>query len=483
MPVYRYTAAPTPGPGPGSGLGSRSGADATPRITRGQLAADSEQPLRAALRSMGLQPLTIRPRKPQKPRNPRPRNPRLQSAWRLRANPAVSAQAENSGCGAPSVVSSGDGLSSAGRFAFVESLLRRRHAATLVEFYESLATLLSSGAPLAGSLDLLGTSVRRDRGLSGLSALLARLRGSAAERAIATACLSLAERVRGGASLAEAMAEQPSWFGPVDCALVSSCERSGHAERALADLADLHARGEDLRGKLAGALAYPALLLIFGLGVVVFLTTTTLPQLAGVLADAGAALPPATAALLALGELLTTRWPLALLLVIAVIAGAGYLARSDRFARARLAMPLLGRASLRGQTSSAAILLARLLDAGVPLAEAIELVAPSVPNSALRGEFLALRESLLAGRSLSERAASGGLIEPVFCRVLEVAEESGEMASALRTIGNRQRESARRLIDRLAGILEPVVILMLACGIGFVVYAAIAPMLRVAQSL
>ena len=68
-------------------------------------------------------------------------------------------------------------------------------------------------------------------------------------------------------------------------------------------------------------------------------------------------------------------------------------------------------------------------------------------------------------------------------RVLEVGRESGELPRSLRTLGERRLRSARRLIDRLAAVLEPAVILVLAALIGAVVYAAIAPMLRLAQTL
>ena len=67
--------------------------------------------------------------------------------------------------------------------------------------------------------------------------------------------------------------------------------------------------------------------------------------------------------------------------------------------------------------------------------------------------------------------------------MLEVGEESGELSGSLEIIGARYRESARRLIDRLAATLEPVVILLLAAAVGFVVYGAIAPMLRLTQTL
>ena len=120
---------------------------------------------------------------------------------------------------------------------------------------------------------------------------------------------------------------------------------------------------------------------------------------------------------------------------------------------------------------------------GVPLTSALGLVDASVPNPALRSALAAFRRGLEAGKDAGSLASATEVFEPVFCRVLEVGQASGELAPALETIGNRYRQSAARLTDRLAAALEPTVILALAAMVGFVVYAAITPMLRLSQTI
>ncbi len=420
MPLFAYTA--TAG---------------TSGTRRGQLAADSAYQVRVALRRMGLTPLRVRESVAEK--------------------------------GAPAT-----GAGERSRLSlrtWGARLAQGRRRAALVEVYESLALLLASGTELSVGLELLGGSARRRFG---------RAPGSSRAQ---TLCKSLAERVRQGGSLADALADRPDWFGVVDVALVRAAEQSGELERTLSDLAEHHARSDELKGRLASALAYPALLAIFGAGVVVFLTTTTLPQLASVLADSNVALPGPTRVLLALGALLTGRWWLAAPLVLAIAALLGWLLSSDRLARARLRLPLIGPVLLRGQVGGLSLLLSRLLAAGIPLSEALALATPTVRNAALRAALDDVGASLRSGRSIAETLESSGLFEPLFCRALAVGEESGELAPTLQTIGERFRGSTRRLIDRLASVLEPSVILVLAACVGFVVYAAIAPMLRLAQTI
>ena len=408
MAVFRYTA-----------VERSSGAR-----RRGEIAADSAQQVRAALRRMGLSPLRVD--------RPRPR--------------AVSALAA-------------DPL---GARAWASRRVRSRRRARLVEFYENVAALLATGTTLA---DALGVLARTGDGPT------------------ASLCRGLAERIRHGGALAAAMSERPDWFDPVDAALVEAAEQTGRLERALTDLAEHAARADELRGRLAGALAYPALLTVFGLGVVIFLTTSTLPQMAAAIADAGAELPAATAALLWCGETIASRWPLLVLAVVAAAAGVVWLVRAPWSARWWLRAPLLGAAVGRAQLAGVGELLARMLESGVPMREALTLVAPTARNAALRGELLAMRARLEAGRAMLGEEGAGSALDPVFRRVLEVGQETGELPGSLRAISARHRASSRRLIDRLAATLEPAAILTLAALIGAVAYAAIAPMLRLAQSI
>lgn len=386
---------------------------------RGELSADSAQQVRTALRRMNLLPMRV---------------------------------TEKSERGKRRFMLFG---------AAIDRVLRSRRRAALVELYESLAALLASGTALASALELLASGRSKNAAL----------------------CRELAECVKSGGSLSAAMSERPEWFSVIDAALVGSAEESGETEAALLDLAEHHGRAEELGGKLAGALAYPTLLFVFGLGVVVFLTTTTLPQLAAVIDDSGGTLPRSTRTLLVFGDVLTNRWPVALILLVGGFAGFFWLARTPRLASFRLRIPLLGRLGVTSQTADASLLLSRLLAGGLPLTEALSLVTPTVRNACLRDALDSLREQLKEGRAVAAALSATSFFDPVFCRVLEVGEASGELADSLRAVGERQRAMARRLIDRLATALEPAVILILAAMIGFVVYAAITPMLRLAQTI
>lgn len=458
MPVYRYIAMSSP---------TETQGKAAPGERRtGELAADSEAQVRAALRRMGLSPVSLRLARASRPRNNPRNNPRPRSLSWPRSGQIP---------GATPLTGAEPGASEASGLLPGSGARRLRSRGAVVEWCESLSTLLAAGTELSAALDLLAPRAERPS-----SRLLYPLRALRRDLRIGTLSRSMAERVRAGGSLSEAMAERPDWFGPIEVALVDAAERSGGLDTALAGLAEDLSRADEVRSRIAGALAYPALLALVGVGVAVFLSTVTLPQVAGVLADSGVPLPAPTRALMAFGSILAGWWFLAIPLAALLIAASITALRVPRLAASRLRIPLVGKAALRAQTASACALLARLLDAGLPLADALPLAAGAASNQAIRAELLSIAESLRRGRTLA--ASTGRVFEPVVRRVLEVREESGELASGLRTLADRQRRSARRLADRLAAALEPAAVLLLAAGVGFVAYAAIAPMLRLAQT-
>ena len=411
----------------------------TGQSRRGELAADSAHQVRATLARMGLLPSRV---------------------------------AEVS---APATRDRTNGLVPGRLTALITMVSRRRRSGRLVELYEGLSAMLAAGVPIAESLDAMA-SVSTNHGRGRM-----RSRGGAANAA--SVARLLADGLRGGGNVADGMAALPEWFGPIDIALVRAALESGSLERTLLELADSHGLGEELRTRLAAVLAYPALLAAFGTGVVVFLTTTTLPQLAAVLSDAGVEVPGATRVLLATGQAITSQPLVAIGTGIAAIGAFGWLSVTPLLARRRLQVPLLGSILMRGQMGAACVLLSRLLRGGIPLAEAIPLACTAVPNSALRAALTGIVEQLRQGRGAGDALDDAGLFEPVLRQVLRVGEESGELPTALETIGTRYARSARRLMDRLAGALEPVVILALAAAVGFVVYGAIAPMLRLTQTI
>lgn len=347
--------------------------------------------------------------------------------------------------------------------------LRRRRVPLKGELFDSLATLLDSGLPLAESVGTVLSSSGRRRTRS----MLGQVR----------------ESLRAGEPLSAAMRAHDTWFDPVEIAMVEAGQHSGELADVLRNLALRHERTSELTSRLASALAYPAIVACVGVGVVVFLSTRTLPQLVGVLEQAKVGTPPLTRAVMSVGQGLADGWPWIVVGILLATAAAGWAAQA--LDRRNLEWPrtlrrLIPATFRRVRLAQLASGLAELTRSGVPVGEALRVLSPTFAGPVAGSLGRRLRD---ASRRLEEGAELPGALDDAlwfdaeFRQLLAIGQASGELDTLLDRVADRYSRSAKRAIDRLAALLEPAVILALAALIGTVVMAAVLPMLRLQEVL
>jgi type II secretory pathway component PulF len=343
--------------------------------------------------------------------------------------------------------------------------LRSRRRLARSELCDSLATMLASGIPLLEAFDSL---LESDRNRA---------------RSMRTMLLDVRERLRGGESLSESMRKHISWFETTEIAIVDAGQHSGRLAEVLQSLADRNQHADELGHKLTGALAYPLLVAIVGLGVTVFLSVKTLPDLTAILVQARIPVPGLTQKVMGVGQLLAHHWWLLGFLILAVpllaIAARRILTRWPLWPsvadRLRMLQPKVVRAMAVGQF---ALQLAELLRSGVPMVDALRVLAPTTRSSSLRSVVMNAADRLERGDDLASALSDDRWFDSEFRRLAEIGQTSGELDSMLARLGERYQRQAKRLIDRLAALLEPCVILALAALVGTVVMAAVLPLLR-----
>ena len=444
MTVWRYTAVEIQSAGGSGGVGGSEGLRGSDRRARraGELACDCAADVRAALRRIGLQVIDLRPVRSS-------RSGRLSHAGRL----SWWHEARRSLLG------------SAQRY------FRGRRQHQRAELYDSLATMLSSGLPLLEAVGtVIGTTKRKTS-----------FRGSA----LRSMLVNIREQLRSGSSLAQAMSEHPSWYEGSEIAMVQAGQHSGTLPEVLRSVAQRHERSGELSHKLISALAYPSIVAMVGLGVVVFLSTKTLPDLTQVLADADIETPALTAKVMAFGQFLAGYW-LAIVLILfgliaMVVVAAGAAARGG-VELPRWLRGLSPKVLRRMAVARLALQLAQLLRSGVPMVEALRVLAPTATGH-LGRRLLDAADHVERGEEVSAALDDDHWFDPEFRRLLEIGQASGELDVLLERIGHRYARQANRLIDRLATLLEPCVILTLAVLVGMVVMSAVLPLLRMQEVL
>jgi len=398
----------------------------TLEIVSSIIQADTDRAARAALRKAGLRPIQINPIK-------------------------------------------GSISGESGIMRLIQRHLRSRRVHLKADLYDSMATLLDAGIPLARALRTMASS------------------GTGRKR-VSTLTHSLADSIHTGVALSDAMVDHSGWFDAAEIAMIRAGEQSGEMSSVLHRLADRQSRSGELSSKITGALAYPMLVTVIGIGVTIFLSTKTLPQLVGILIDADIDPPGLTMWVMAFGQ---TVWNygfwILIALVLLLISGVLWIGSLSKKSNGRIPKMIAGATPsvfLRIRTSEAMLSLSELLETGVTLVEGLRVVAPT-----MRG----LLGSMLAGtfESAASRIEQG---EPVSCifedpvwfaeehrQLMSAGKTAGELGRTLERIGNRDLRSARRLLDRFAAMIEPAAIVGLAILVGTVVMAAVLPLVRLQE--
>ena len=429
MTVWRYTAVP---------LERQVQASAR----RGELAGESAAEVRASLRRIGLQVIDLRPVK--------------HVRWHTNATGWFGQLQQ-------SVVSA------------LHHHVRGRRQHLRAELYDGLATMLDSGLPLLEAVDTLAGSTAQRR-FSSLRSMLVQVR----------------EQLRGGSSLAEAITAHRSWFDASEIAMIEAGQLSGTLTTVLRALTERHERSGELSNKLIGALAYPAIVAMVGLGVVIFLSVKTLPDLTRILTDAGVQTPALTARVMTFGQFISGHW-ISIFGVVAIcvislpiIHGIAAIRRIELPDRLRRLYPTVLR---RIAVARVSLQLAELLRSGVPMVQALRVLGPTAPAPGVSGggslyrRLMSAADRVERGDELAEAMDDELWFDAEFRRLLAIGQSTGELDSLLERIGQRYARQAKRLIDRLAALLEPCVILTLAVLVGLVVMAAILPLLRLQEVL
>ncbi len=319
-------------------------------------------------------------------------------------------------------------------------------------FARELSDLLSSGMTLGNALHTL--SRRKTK--------------SDQDRMV----VELRDEIVRGASLSDALARFPDTFSNLFVSMVRAGEASGAVNDALGRLVKHYERVIEAREKIIGAMIYPAIVLIVGLLTIIFTMTFVIPKFSTVFAELGAVLPLPTRILMGMSRFFVVwGWLLALVVVGVSILVKRYI-RTDAGERKwhalMLRIPVVSKIVTANAFSQFARTLGALLTNGVPVLQALSIVENTVGNRIIAEEIHNARERVTDGSTISGPLAEGQVFPSLLTDMLAVGEEAGDMSGALQHISQRYEAELDRSIKLMTTVLEPVMILGIALGVGFV---------------
>jgi general secretion pathway protein F len=356
---------------------------------------------------------------------------------------------------APVTAASTDG--SAARFT------RRVFNATgLAVWTRQLAGLVGSGLPLERALTALAEESEGERQRE----LVAHLKSE----------------VNAGSPFARALATAPREFDDVYRAVVAAGEQSGALGPVLERLADDLEERQALRGKLIGAMLYPAIVSVIALVIVTFLLTYVVPQVASVFVSSKHALPALTAAMMAISAFVR-HWGWALVVVVvAAVGGFVVLRRGSAFRErsdaAILNLPLVGRLARGYNAARFAGTLAMLAGAGVPILKALQAAAETLANRAMRADALDALAQVREGAPLASALAGKRRFPGLLAMFARLGEQTGQLPVMLGRAAVQLATEVQRRAFALATLLEPLLIVAMGGVVMLIVLAVLLPIIQ-----
>jgi type II secretory pathway component PulF len=290
---------------------------------------------------------------------------------------------------------------------------------------------------------------------------------------------AISEDLRQGDTLSGALAKYPQVFSPLYVSLARAGEVAGILDAVLDRLAEQADREEALRAKVQAAVMYPAFVLLVGIGTVIFLLTFVMPRLIKLFAGFGGRLPLPTRMLLTVTAWCQSPWFWTGVAV--VIGGAVVACRAHKTAvrlaldRVSLSLPMLGTLVRRLELARFARAYGLLLNHGIPILQATDVAIPVVRNSLIQRELARLPAGLKDGTSLAVCLKSLSMATPFMVHAVAVGEEGGRVGEALVEVANYYEREAERLLQTMASLLEPLMILTVGGMVGFIVMAVLLP--------
>jgi len=344
-------------------------------------------------------------------------------------------------------------------------LFGRIKAKDLALASRQLATLMEAGIPLTSSL----------------SALIEQM-GNPLLKKIIT---QIRERVREGSSFADTLALHPSVFSNLFIGMVRAGEVSGTLALTLGRWADFSEHQVGLQQRIRAALTYPIFMFVIGFGVLFFLMAFVVPTVTKIFADLGRALPLPTLILISVSDFLSRFW---WALVSGMIVLAFWLRKTLRsesgalaWDRLKLKLPLAGNLHRRLAVSRWSRTLGTLLSGGLPLLQALEISQGVVGNRLISQTLGKARESIREGEEMSLSLKQSALFPSIVLEMVSVGEKSGDLGKMLEKVASTLENEVEAELRSLLSLLEPVMILIMGVGVGFIALSILLPILEMSQ--
>lgn len=347
-----------------------------------------------------------------------------------------------------------------------KSRFKKMNSKELSDFCRKLGTMLNSGIPLVRSMNII-------------------LQGEVSKK-IRPSIEDLNSSLKEGISMSEAMQRQGNVFPELLINMMRAGESSGNMDSTALKMSDYFDKEKRLRAKVKSATAYPLVLLAMTFLVLIAIFVFILPNFFSMF-ESMESLPIPTKILIGISNTLVGHWPVVLIIVAAVVAIFFYLSKIPSiklvFDRIKLKLPAIGKPLKIIYTARFSRTLSSLYASGLPMIAAIQSSMATIGNKYILKQFDDVIKRVRNGEPLSSALKDVDGLESKLSSTINIGEETGKLDSMLNSTAESYEFDADEALERLVNILQPVLIIVLAAVIGFVMISVLLPILSMYENL
>lgn len=328
-----------------------------------------------------------------------------------------------------------------------------------------LGSLLSAGIPLVEALAALADQTENPK--------------------LRSAVATIREKVTEGTKLSDAMRAYPTIFDTLYVNMINAGEASGALELILQRLGDFTEGQAKLNSKVKSAMTYPIIMAIVGGGLMTLLLVFVVPKITKRLVGMGKDLPVPTKILMFISGALADYWYVFMIVGVALFFGLRHFLRTPKgrafYDRKILKVPIFGRLVRLLAIARFTRTLGTLLASGVPMLTAMDIVRNIITNGVMRQAIETTRDAVKEGSSMSETLKRTGEFPPLVIHMLSVGEKTGELEKMMEKVADDYDRQIDTTVSTLTALLEPLMIVVMAGAVAFIVLSVMMPMLQLSD--
>jgi len=338
----------------------------------------------------------------------------------------------------------------------------------LATYTQQMANLLQAGMPLATALNSM--TYLQSKGIP------------------SDVSRQLKQEVTEGRSLSDAMAKQPRVFSDLYINMVKAGEQSGALVEVLRRMADHFEKFAQVRAKFTSAMVYPMIVVVAGIGMIVFFLSFVLPKFMSLFGDVGFnRLPTMTVVLINVSNFFKSWWwLLGLLAITAVILFKRFQATTTgrrKIDEWQMKAPLFGKVVSLNLYGQFARTLCTLLENGVPVLTALKITEQVIPNVVLKEATARTRDAVTDGKSLAQPLAASKVFPQLMVDLVRIGEETGKVSEALDNVAQTYENELNIALRVMTNLIEPVLICGIAVLVGFLLVAILGAMFQMVTNI